>query len=716
MADEDDPYFGYNTNSLEPGYTPVPFLPNYQPPRPPLIGPKPFYYSDIQNNENGQTGDQGDGGGQDSATQVENADIELINKWIMGEQPGTTADRSQQWNNISQLLQNTADTLREQTRTLAENWESPGAKEVFLSKVGETLAYLRVWQDAAIKNSVALYGLSNVMYEAQAEMKKLYTEYAYVTGALQWLADKPGTVAPNGQYVDIMPQRKVEEEKEKYNQKARDLANRYIGEYAPYIAKLNAGRAKALSPPLDAIVHPSAIGVDIPTLPPPTPPGTPGANPPGVPNATPPGANPPGAPDATPPNTSNGQPPGTPPGDPNATPPTTNATPPAATPPATPELVPPGTPPATPNVTPPGVTPPDAPGVPPTAFGGVPPLATPFAFNGGAGKVPPNAFSANNLSPSLFSGAKTPPATPPTLGDVSLKNAVGAPPGGLPPSMAQNSLYPPGTITPPPGGQVPQTPQQKAPGENQPGIPSYGEQSFNDHLEMEAKAVAQQATASTPPPPLPPGTSMPNSREVDKAAPPGGFADGGYTEQAPAFQPPPTTAPPVLENNTKRTRRGGSTTEAPATPPGGLGMGAPPVLSNPHRKPPQKTFTEKQRERPKRPVLPGMPGSEFAANLPTGTTPVFDGRFSAEEYVAAPAGEIPNVLQAPTPVVVAPDRHAKPVVHADQAKRVARKDEEAPVNDESVFEVETPGGPVVAAGEPDKRYRPAEPSALDGRN
>ncbi|MEU0462574.1 hypothetical protein ABZ215_01065 [Amycolatopsis sp. NPDC006131] len=714
MADENDPYFGFNTNSLEPGYMPVPYAPGYQPPQGPLLGSN-FYYSDIENSQNGQTGAQGDDGGGDASAQVDGADIEVINKWIMGEQPGTTAERSQQWTNIAQLLQNTADTLREQTQALAENWESPGAKDVFLSKVGETLAYLRVWQDAAIKNSVALYGLSNVMYEAQAEMRKLYLEYSYVVGGLQYLADLPPVGTPVG-VAKAMPQRKVDEEKEKYDKEARALANRYIGEYAPYLAKLQAGRAKALSPPLDAIAHPTALGQDIPKMPPVAPPGAPGGTPPGTPGATPPGATPPGAPNPNTPNALTTQPPGTPPGDPAVNPPTTTATPPGATPPGAPEVTPPGTPPGAPPAMPPGATPPDATSVPPAAFGGVPPMVTPFAFNGGGGKVAPNAFSANTLAPGLFDGSRTPATTPPTLGDTSLNKALGAPPGGLPPSFNQSSLYPPGTITPPPGGQAPQTPQEKAPGENQPGIPSYGSQSFTDHLDMEAKAIAQEAAAATPPPPLPPGTSMPNTREVDKAAPASAFADGGYTEQAPAFTPPPTTTPPVLNNNAKQARRGGSSAEAPATPPGGLGLGAPPVLSNPHRKPPEKTFTEKQRERARRRVLPGMPGAEFAANLPAGTSPVFDGRLSAEERVVTSFGEIPLGLQGPAPVVAVPDRHAKPVVHADQAKRVARKDEKAPVTDESVFEVETPGGPVVAGGEPDKRYRPAEPSALDGRN
>ncbi|NIH84500.1 hypothetical protein FHX45_001393 [Amycolatopsis granulosa] len=370
--------------------------------------------------------------------------------------------------------------------------------------------------------------------------------------------------------------------------------------------------------------------------------------------------------------------------------------------------MPPGTPPPATPPAPAPATPP--PGTPPPAFAGLPPGLLPNGFRGG--KIPPASFGGNKPSPGLFDGSKAPNAAPPTLGSTSPDTSAGAPPGGFPSSSAPNSLYPPGTITPPPGGQVPENPKEKSPGANQPGIPSYGEQSFTDHLEMEAKSAAQQQASAAPPPSLPPGSSAPGSTAGEKTGSPSGLP--GHTEQSPAFQAPPSTTPPVLGNDKKRKQRAGSKAEAPAVPQDGPGLGAPPVLSNPHRKPPEKTFTEKQRER-KRAPRPAVPGSEFAANLPAGIAPVFDGRFSTEEYVVGPAGEIPSVLQAAAPVVSAPDRHAKPVVHADRATRVAKPAEKTPVREDTAFEVETPGGPVVAGGQEERRQSPAGPSPLDGR-
>ncbi|MDQ0376151.1 hypothetical protein [Amycolatopsis thermophila] len=662
-----------------------------------------------------------------------NLSIEDLHRQIVqGEQPGTTADRAQQWLNVALMLQTAADDLHDQTQTLADHWKSPAAKKVFLAKVGMTLAHLRQWQDAALNNGTALYGLSNVMYEAQAEMDHLYQEYKTtkadavknatrdLPAAVEWKSGPlPGTDKDKAKAA-----MKVESE---YDQKAQKLAEKIAGEYAPYIAKMQAAHAPKLEV-LNAIWHPEANGTPRPpTLPPPGAPGGPGGAPPGPGGAPPPPGNAPkppptNAPGPPPPGDAPKPPPKNAPGPPPGAPPPAPGTPPPAPAPS------PGPAPTAPNGFAGSPPPGNAPNLPP-ALAGLAAAGPALAPNGFTGK-PPAPPGFGGTGPNLFSGNKVPTGVPPTLG-LGAGSPTPPPAGfsGAPPSVNQNSLYPPGTITPPPGSQLPQQPPGKELGGNRPGAPTFGTSlPFDDHLDLEAKAAYQQYAQSAPPPPpggqsappLPPGAQSPVGGGVRQpGSRPGAPLMGDLAEQSPAFQPPPSTTPPVLDNDRKRTARGGSTQEAPTGTRDGLppGVGAPPVLSNPHRKAPAKTFSEWQAERRRRRPQPGgTPQSEFTANLPASTTSVFDGRISAEEYLVGSAGEIPSVLRAPTPVVSAPDRHAKPVVHADRATRVAKPDEKAPVTDQSVFEVETPGGPVVANGEPEKRYRPAEPSALNGRN
>ncbi|TVT16086.1 hypothetical protein FNH05_36780 [Amycolatopsis rhizosphaerae] len=277
---------------------------------------------------------------------------------------------------------------------------------------------------------------------------------------------------------------------------------------------------------------------------------------------------------------------------------------------------------------------------------------------------------------------------------------------GALPNLTSNSLYPPGTITPPPGAELPHEPQGKENGKRQNGAPSPG-------LSSGLGGMAGSAPA------LPPGASAPEGQGTQRTAAP---ALGGASSVAQAFQPPPGGAPPVLGDTKRRGRPvAGRAAEAPA---GTSGLGTPPVLSNPHRTEPEKTFTERIAEgrRGRKRRREALAKSEFAAGLPTGASPMLAGRYGmADELVVTPAGEIPAALRAPEPsasTVSISDAHARPVVHADRAVRSSRPsalpaEEKAAVTDDSAFEVETPGGPLVAAGRPEQPYR-AEPSARLG--
>lgn len=433
MASEDDPYFGYRL-------------------KPVSAGAADAYYTNRQDT-------QRDYGFADLPIEA------LYQQIVKGEQPGTTADRGQQWLNVAMMLQVAADDLYEQTKALADHWKSPAAKKVFLSKVGMTLAHMRQWQDAAVANGTALWGLSNVMYEAQAEMEHLYQEYrATRAEAIDGATHDMGTfyLAKNGpkEGNDQDKAKAALEVESKYDQKARELAEKIAGEYAPYIAKIQAARAPKLEV-LNAIVHPDLDPTAAPRppafSPPGAPPGGPGGAPPGAPGGGPTApAPPPGDAPTAPPGGAPMPPPGAPPPAPPRAPapsPGPAPAPPnrfAARPPAAPPARPPVAPPGNPPVAPPALTglPAGGAGLAPNPFRAKPPTAPALGAHGGG--------------PNLFSGGKAPAGVPPTLG---LSAGSGTPAlagfSAAPPSFAQNSLYPPGTITPPPSGQLPQQPPGK---------------------------------------------------------------------------------------------------------------------------------------------------------------------------------------------------------------------------------------------------------------
>ncbi|GLY64811.1 hypothetical protein [Amycolatopsis taiwanensis] len=674
MSDQDnDPYFGYDINALQnasAGHPASPlFDPNYTSQYSGHAPALPTFYSDAQ-----KVDDREDPDLSTRSWDFSGKDIGTIHLWIKGEQPGTTEERAQQWGNISLMLQGVADQLREQTQDLIKDWESPKAKQVFLHNVGMTLGYLEVWKQAAIENEVALYGLAQVMREAQADMDQLYTEYAFVHAGMQYASDKLVTNPYGGVNVAAGMDRKDRENQEEYNKKARALANKYASEYAPYLTKLNTGHAKMVEK-LNAVAHPGAFGQPTPPMPG-LPPGGP---PPSPPPGAPPPAPPPGAPPAPPP----GAPPAPPPGAPPAPPPGAPPAPPPGAPPAPPPGAPPPTVPApsAPAPTPPGLT--GLPNLVPSLFNARNTAPTPFAGKG------PGLFSTN-----------TPTGVPPTLGNLSPETALGA--GNGAPNLSSNSLYPPGTITPPPGVTPP-------PGAQSAQAASKQDKRLQDN-------AGSPGLGSVPPGSL--GGLGPRQAQQGTSA-----SSTVAPEVAQGFQPPPSSAPSVLDNARKRGQSvAGSAAEAPVTPPGGLG--APPVLSNPHRTGPAKTFSERiaegrralRRKRGKRSE------SEFAAGLPTGTAPMLEGRFAERDKVTVgPAGEIPAALRTSGLEVSTSDPHARPAVHADRTARsplpaTPVPGEKAPVTDESAFEVQTPGGPVVAGGQGEQRYHANPPSALGGGN
>lgn len=590
-------------------------------------------------------------------------DIEFINAQILGEQPATAEYRAQQWARIGELLLSVQTQLRDQTKELAETWESPRAKEIFLTKVGETLAQLDVWHDAATTNSSALRVLAQVQNEVQDEMRALYDEYekaikhSATPAELANLRGVAGSVPngtsardveesgpPSSQGSDRMraemreTMRSAEDNKANYDRYARELAHRLAKRYDPVIQKLGAGRAQKMIP-LNAVNHPEAYGLPVDLKGPGSPPGGPGG-PPGGPGD---------APNAPP----------TPP--PLDKLPFDKDKPPLDKPPFDKDKLPDALDKSKlPNPGDAPTLPPPVPPLPPPAPNAPNPLGNP--------NLPPNARNAlnnalkqlglpTNGSPNLQVGAQSL-----NMSATSQFSATASP--------TPSANFPPGTITPPPGG-IPGQPKQQG------------------------KVLGQRP--GTSPPPGAPGRT-PGS--AGKRNP------GAATDIPEAFRPPPPSSAPVLDNK-KRKRKPGSAKEAPPAQ-GGTPNATPPVLSNPHRgSGPAKTYSEQRAQRRKERQ---QPTPEIATGAPTGTAPVLVGRFAP----APETSEAPITLRGRDQAPAARDPHARPEVHADRTARALRQAEPAAA-EQSTWEVENPGGPVVATGTAEKQYRPEPPGALGGR-
>lgn len=643
MADDyvDDPYFGYSIKSLE----------HYAIATSPLLVSEtgPRFYSDLDKNGGPELGEAGETPAPDSPEAL-GQDIRSVYNQIKGEQPGVADDMADHWDALGEMLFRTEMQLRDQTVMMAEDWESPAAKQVLLNEVGKTLAYLNVWMDAAYTNSTALRGLAAVMREAWVEMDALWQRWENaklvsadrieLAGKSQGSNTEMEEDRKNGEFGD--DSRSYEENLAAYSQEARVLASETATKYAPFIAQLSTARAVLLKP-LNARMHPGASGMPWDNLLPPS--GGPGGLPPGG-NEKPPGG--PGEP-----------PPKAPPKDAPQPPPEDKLDkPPGEKPPPTSDLPPvPGD-----NVKPQnGLPPGTVPDMPPNGL--VPPG---LGFPNPTGLGP---FAA----PTVGAGPGTINAKPP------------APPGGAPGdvpantlatnSLANSGLFPPGTITPPPGG-MPQQPNNAIGQRQPPGMPGNG--------------------LGAPPPGSAP------SGGTQQAAKPNAQATPRAQETPEAFQVPPATTPPVLGAQKPQRPQRNRYSTSPATSRGPAGA-TPPVLANPRL----------AGATPKRPATPPwlrktaakQPDSELAAGVPTGTAPVLDGRLApARPDLTELGADVPAALRGREPAKTAPNRKARKETQADRTTRVPQKTEqttEAKPTPTNAWEVKTPGGPVVAGGAPE---------------
>ncbi|WP_239377569.1 hypothetical protein [Frankia sp. Cj5] len=592
--------------------------------------------------------------------------IEVIRRRIMNQHPEDISALADQWQNAYNLLHNIREQLLGQSNALYEQaWRSSKAREAFMEKgPGQALAYLQDWMDAALDNVNGLRTLVGIARQSRTDMENLWKRYeseiadasTASAGTAAWEGFKTGVSL--GFYdgeagVQRSEQEAVREKQQEFNKLAQELAYNVGNQYGETFSTLGGGHG-ALFRPMNAVLN--QVGhTPFPTIGggPPSPGGPPAG--PGV------------APVLAPPNALSDPPPATPP-------PATRFQPVNVTSPVAPEQVPVPTSQADP-----------ASAAPPPAFNPAAPAGTPVVMPPG---LPAGAAAAN--------AALRPPAALTRLS----ANAAG---------LSSGLIQAKGIGTP----------------------------------AAEAMPGALRSPAATPPPPMagrgqggkqPPGATGRERRESG--------AEGAREE--PFVHTPGSTAPPVLNNQRAAgQRRPGSREELyptartrPGTPAPLRSAGAvPPVLNSPgtsplHTPPPIRPG----RGAPARPGQPGRPapGSEWVG--------AEDARADASAPILdAPAppptsAAVSNLAEAKlrgraaaTPArsrqgsTVAPELTARrarpdgPVPVQDRAGQAERVDErERIVTDEEAFNVDTPGGGVVAKQPEDNSYRAEPPSALDG--
>ena len=343
--------------------------------------------------------------------------IEYIHKQIQGEQPATAEGIGREWRDFATLLNDTVIRLQEVAGSL-EEWTSPKARDAYLERSDRLVDRLEEAQKVADDIGAALEGLGTAMREAQRKMQELYDEYqeamaawdeAYARENERLMTRSPArisfesaTVQIEREYMDgksanFSWQRDRSKFVEWWDKKARDLAEEIAGDYAPYITTLETAKLPKLDP-LEAVAHPSALGMErLPLGGPAAPGGFGGAPPPVAPptaqfiGALGPSPSTAVAPPPPPPGLSGSQPPS---GQAPSAPPT--AAPPVA-PPVAPPLPSPGQSdaPAAPSAPPPPVAPPAPPPAAPDSPGGapLPGVITPPTLGGNPGNSSPRVHT-----------------------------------------------------------------------------------------------------------------------------------------------------------------------------------------------------------------------------------------------------------------------------------------------------------------------------------
>lgn len=576
--------------------------------------------------------------------------IREIYPMIMGEDPGAVEYRAAEWSKTAKMLNNLRDQLTEQAEALMEDWTG-SARDAFEERISQARGYMLGLRIKATTIKIGLEGLAGVMDEYRAHMSELYEQYEEEYNA----AREASKNAPLGDVVlrffemPEMPDR-VDE---KYGKYARNLAGKMANAYQVHIAQMRVNFPDY--EPLDSVFHPNTMGVDM----------DPAAGggmglPPGAPNVIGDGASG---------NISS------PPGEPAGMPGTQNMPAPDPAAQQVPRLPAAGVAPIT-TMSPPAPSgSPQATGAmtgPPQALGTRSPLGT------------------NPGTPHVY-GMSPPPGLPQTSG----LNTSGLP--------GQNIGAPLGTITSPGASNPGVPPRMGMP----PGMQQLGRQQQQQGRDNDPNNPAQETRSSH----IPPGASTNRSSTEQNTGSSGpGWAGIPPAQQA-AFRSPASKTAPVLEARRDQVRPGARSEEpttASATAPGGATS---PVLRNVNafkvRRTSSEEITESRRltrELRKRIEQRRQQRSPFGTGLAQAGAPVlYAGPAPADEDTME--ATVPAALRGSAATPVTPDRGALPVPQADRAHRTtttpvssqqAQTDSEEPTQVESVWETNTPGGPVVA--------------------
>jgi hypothetical protein len=710
-----------------------------------------------------------DGGG------LKGGSIEVINERVMGQQPEAVLSLMDQWAKLEQVLKEAAANIRTSATAAQAKWNSPGGDAFMREGPGAALKSIDDWVRSAANIYLQLNTLHSNLVVQRAKMTDLWNRYQADATALkvkhqiaerESLDDAAKKAGPPGlrpyeeqvrnlsvQYA--WPAQAIESSlgsayRDVYSGMFAEVPNRYEGPTNAVVANFDAIN-KALRDRLAA-----GLG---------RPPGAPGFGGPGGGGAPPPpapgGAPPPATAPVAPPPPAPGAGPGGPAGGPLAPAPPVPIGAGAGAPP------PPGAPGA------PGA---GAPPPPTPAPGALPPVLTsPGAKAPGLAATPPpppapggGALGAPGAPGAPGGGALSQPPSLPGGGKPLGKGGVLGPkgfnrPGGPTPSVpgggggaGQRGLPPqlPGGGK---GGGRPSTPSTirgggkggRGGGPQTPGSLPGGSRNGRRQGERGAPGGSQPGLGVNSPfapsaDATPPAPSVLSARPIT----PGGGAGGSGMPQLPGggSRGGPGGRGPG--------RPGSAGYQAPGSG-GGEGW-RPPGATHPVLKGPDPTLppanpagrtTSSAKPGAKQPVTGPQPGDELALTSATSdaTSAILDGP-TPPSTTSMPIGEVPPSLLGSRPTTPAggkgsqkgrkgrtaaqkaqpPTREAdlnvrniaeeKRKADRDAARQVVEEQGTAQVTDADVFDVQTPGGPVLSGEREDSGYQADEKVALPGRS
>ena len=212
--------------------------------------------------------------------------IEVIQKQIQGEQPATAEGIGEEWRKFAALLDDTVTKLQEVKGDL-DSWESENAFKAYEKRSDLLVSRLEEGVRAGEGHRRCAYRpRSKMMSEGQKDMQDLYDDYVEAMAAWDAAYERDNenlkydsmymqlqeseTLAVEreymgGQTANYAWQRMRSVFKEWWDKEARTLAREIADKYVPALGRLSNAKLPWLLP-LEAVAHPSALGMQRPNF------------------------------------------------------------------------------------------------------------------------------------------------------------------------------------------------------------------------------------------------------------------------------------------------------------------------------------------------------------------------------------------------------------------------------------------------------------------